>query len=162
MKSMVLGFAFSADRKQVLLIEKKRPKWQAGYFNGIGGHVEDGETPLEAMYREGCEEANLDRVGVFEDGDGWEHSMTFTCKGGTVFVFRSFLSDDELHQTQTMTDEDIHAVSVKCLPAFTLDNLRWMIPMLLDNLQFPVLLSYNSRGGCRQEAIDQDEAKKAD
>src|SRR5205823_2965059 len=42
------GFLFSADRAQVLLIRKRRPVWQCGKFNGIGGKLEAAETPLEA------------------------------------------------------------------------------------------------------------------
>lgn len=33
MKICVCGFAFSADRTQVVLIEKKRPHWQVGLLN---------------------------------------------------------------------------------------------------------------------------------
>lgn len=151
MDSFVLGFAFSRDRQQVLLISKKRPAWQAGFLNGIGGHIEPGETPLAAMYREGREEANLQKVGLIQGDKGWEHAMTFTCKGGTVFVFRSFLPDVVFRMARTMTDETVTAVPTRTLPPIVVDNLGWMIPMLLDNLRFPVLLGYDSTGGCTQE-----------
>ncbi len=51
----VLGFAFSSDRKHVLLIEKQKPERQRGCLNGVGGKIEKGEKPFEAMARE-CEE----------------------------------------------------------------------------------------------------------
>lgn len=54
-----LGFLFSHDDKSVWLIRKQRPKWQEGFLNGIGGHVQTNESFLEAMAREGFEEAGV-------------------------------------------------------------------------------------------------------
>ena len=42
-----------------MLLEKGRPAWLAGLWNGIGGHVERGEYPFDAMVREAAEEAAL-------------------------------------------------------------------------------------------------------
>lgn len=53
----VLGFVYYEG--QVLLIQKNRPAWQAGKWNGIGGKIEPNETLLGAMSREGVEEAAL-------------------------------------------------------------------------------------------------------
>ncbi len=39
MKLYVVGFMFTEDEKQVVLIEKKRPEWQAGKLNGVGGKI---------------------------------------------------------------------------------------------------------------------------
>jgi len=55
MKRYVLGFVFDM-KDRVLLVEKNRPDWQVGFLNGLGGHVEHGESPLQAMAREGGEE----------------------------------------------------------------------------------------------------------
>lgn len=57
MKNYVVGFAFNDNH--VLLIEKKRPSWQKGSYNGIGGHIEEGETPKAAMVREFEEECGI-------------------------------------------------------------------------------------------------------
>lgn len=51
----VVGFLFR-DSSEVALIIKTHPTWQAGKLNGIGGKIEDSETPLEAMQREFLEE----------------------------------------------------------------------------------------------------------
>lgn len=40
-----LGFALSLGVREVLLIHKDRPAWQAGRWNGIGDEVEPGEDP---------------------------------------------------------------------------------------------------------------------
>ncbi len=143
MESMVLGFVFNGSGDDVLLIRKARPKWQAGYLNGIGGHIEPGESPVEAMARECLEETGL-VVGE------WDPVITFTCKGGTVFVFRAFC--DAIYDAVSKTDEPIYLSPVSALPKDALDNLFWMIPMVQDNLRFPVLLAYDNLGGCRQEA----------
>lgn len=55
----VLGIMFSEDEKKVLTIWKNRPSWQAGKLNGIGGKIEAGESPLEAMHREFIEETGF-------------------------------------------------------------------------------------------------------
>lgn len=49
----VAGFMFNEDRTRVALIEKQKPDWQRGKLNGIGGKIEDDESPVEAMTSEG-------------------------------------------------------------------------------------------------------------
>ena len=39
MQEYVCGLLFSVDRTRVLLIRKRRPAWQAGRLNGVGGKV---------------------------------------------------------------------------------------------------------------------------
>ena len=58
-KRYVVGFLLNYDRTQVVLIRKNRPAWQAGHLNGVGGKIEMGETPIEAMTREFEEETGL-------------------------------------------------------------------------------------------------------
>jgi ADP-ribose pyrophosphatase YjhB (NUDIX family) len=55
----VCGFLFSHCGKYVYLIRKKRPGWQAGYLNGVGGRVERAESYETAMLREIYEEAGV-------------------------------------------------------------------------------------------------------
>lgn len=55
-----MGFAISPDGSRVLLLEKNRPDYLAGQWVGVAGHIEPGETPLEAMRREAREEAGLE------------------------------------------------------------------------------------------------------
>lgn len=54
----------------VLLVLKERPLWQKGRFNLCGGHVEDGELPLDAAIRELKEETGYDPVNPpFKSGE---------------------------------------------------------------------------------------------
>lgn len=75
----VLGFAFDLADNSVALIEKKRPDWQKGHWNGLGGHIEEGESPHAAMVREFLEEANIKThqaqwrlAGKLFASDAWE------------------------------------------------------------------------------------------
>lgn len=56
----VAGFLFDTWKEMVYLIRKKKgPKHIVGKLNGIGGKVEQYETPNEAMVREFQEEAGV-------------------------------------------------------------------------------------------------------
>lgn len=72
MINYVLGFAFTPEvgmYRRVALIEKKKPKWQEGRINGIGGKIEPGETAVQAMSREFYEETS-----VFLGAEHWRHA----------------------------------------------------------------------------------------
>jgi len=88
MKFYVMGFIFNKAKDKVLLVEKNKPDWMAGRWNGMGGKIGDNnkdETPLEAMRRE-CEEETGSTRGY---GYDWIHCLTFVCPGGTVFVYKA-------------------------------------------------------------------------
>lgn len=60
MKQYVLGFAFSRDKKDIVLISKLKPEWQKGKLNGVGGKIESNEKRYHAMIREFKEETGVD------------------------------------------------------------------------------------------------------
>jgi 8-oxo-dGTP diphosphatase len=91
-----LGFPFTRDRRRVLLIRKKRPAWQAGRLNGIGGKVEPGETAYQAMCRECPEETGLNITD-------WEFFATIQGPGFTVTCYRAFT--DDIDNATSLTDE---------------------------------------------------------
>ena len=59
-----IGIVFSHNLKCVFLLRKNRPDWQAGKLNGIGGHIEEGEEPLNAMRREALEETGYKGIWI--------------------------------------------------------------------------------------------------
>lgn len=128
MKEYVCGFLFSPDYKQVALIKKNRPEWQAGMFNGIGGKIEEGETALEAMAREFREETSLYT-------SAWEQ---FCCISGEDWKMWCFKVTTSYYSTlYSVTDETIHFFDTNNLPDHpeykVIDNLKWLIPMAMDN-----------------------------
>lgn len=60
MKEYVLGFLFSDDFRDVVLIHKNKPSWQAGKLNGLGGLIEPADpSPEFAMVRKFHEECGV-------------------------------------------------------------------------------------------------------
>jgi len=134
MIAYTVGFLFTKDKREVLLVEKNRPDWQKGLLNGIGGHIEDGETPYLCMVREFKEEADLD----IED---WEEFATMTDESNwKIHFFRSFCENDIFNLYNSNTDEKIIPCLFRkdeydgiMLPKNLVPNLNWMIPMALSN-----------------------------
>lgn len=122
----VLGFLFSEDGARVAAIIKKRPAWQAGALNGLGGKIEPGEKPLDAMNREFREEAGV-YVGL------WTRFAELYGKDFEIIVFRAF-SDASLHRVHTAGDESVVVIPIAdALAEPRLSNLSWLIPLALDH-----------------------------
>ena len=113
----VAGFAFDERESKVALILKTRPDWQKGRLNGIGGHIEPGETPLAAMHREFEEETGGSAL--------WQQFATLCGDGFAVHFFCGVTVDP----LESLTDEQVVWVAVDDLPDNVLPNLRWLIPM---------------------------------
>jgi 8-oxo-dGTP diphosphatase len=134
MKKYTVGFMFNQTRDSIILIEKKRPKWQKGFLNGVGGHIEKGETPLECMCREFQEEAGVmtmswDRFAVITDNCDWK-----------VHFFRKFVPQEIFDSCRTKTDEKITPVTFRYkndpgihFPGHVIRNINWLIPMALSD-----------------------------
>ncbi|HXJ56935.1 MAG TPA: NUDIX hydrolase [Verrucomicrobiae bacterium] len=123
----VAGFLFRNQGKEVALIKKRKPFWQYGLLNGVGGKVAAGETPAQAMAREFEEEAGivvLDWRQFAElsgpasyDTENWRvHFFVADCERGTAINSR--------------TAEVVNWYWVGHLISYpTVGNLRWLIPM---------------------------------
>lgn len=121
-----VGFPILPDRTGLALIWKQRPDWQRGRLNGIGGRIENGETPLECMDREASEEAGL-------PGLRWElvASLAAARAGFHVHFFAAY--DDRAHSALTMTDELVEFFPTSSLWGLPLvPNLRVIVPLALD------------------------------
>lgn len=131
-----MGFVFNKAKDEVLLIKKKRPEWQAGHWNGVGGKIEqDDDNPQIAMGRESVEELSYPY--------DWEHCSTFVCPGGTVFVFRAFSETICFIQKE---DEQLKIWPLRDLPENMMSNLKWIIPVCLSTIQFPLIVQQNTLG----------------
>lgn len=130
MQTYACGLLFSPDRTRVLLIRKRRPAWQAGKLNGLGGKIEPGESPLEAMRREFREEAGLDIAD-------WQEVLALSgpddAGSGVGWRGHFFRAFGDLDAAQPMTDEQLERHPVHALPRDLIPNLHWMIPLMLDD-----------------------------
>lgn len=140
-KTMVVGLAFHAGR--VLMVRKKRPKWQAGLWNGVGGVVEDGEKPLHAMTREFCEE-----TGHLTQPIMWTHFCTENETFGAVVHFYWMRFPDSAPSVEVPryndAGEELAWLLVSHLGIVeVLGNLRWLVPLAQDwrGTAHPVVVS---------------------
>lgn len=118
----VVGFALDAYGR-VALIRKNRPEWQAGRLNGVGGHIEPGETPAEAMVREFEEETGR-RIG------GWELFVDMEFPGARIYFYRTRIGTSIMDSLRTTTDETVVKIDARSLhPAAAIPNLLWLVPL---------------------------------
>lgn len=119
----VLGFAFTTLMDAVLLIQKKRPQWQAGCYNGIGGKIEPQESALAAMVREFKEETG---VGTLL-GD-WHRFAVMQYQDAEIvcYVLRS---SEKVKAAHTTTDEEVVLCDSTNLPPGHLKNIRALVEL---------------------------------
>jgi 8-oxo-dGTP diphosphatase len=115
-KNFVVGYFFDGNGN-VALIEKNRPDWQMGRLNGVGGQIERGENPLQAMIREFREEAGPEI--------SWRQFCLVTGDGYRLYCFTSRDKAD----IKTMTDEKVGWYPLSNLPPNILPNALFLIPM---------------------------------
>lgn len=115
----VLGFAFDHERN-LLLIEKQKPDWQKGRWNGIGGKLEADDFSLfHAMAREFHEE-----TGVLIIPHNWtlrgvmSHAGSWSC--------HVFTATADLSQYMTMEGEVVRL--------WTQTELMHMEDKMIENL----------------------------
>lgn len=129
MRNYVLAFMVNATKNQILLIKKKRPAFQVGKMNGIGGKIEGDETPVEAIIREVEEETGL-KTTEYEWANFGEMRLP---DGGKVHLFKTFR--DDLENALSMTDEEVVVMDIdyNVLKPLVMPNLIWLIDVAMDN-----------------------------
>jgi 8-oxo-dGTP diphosphatase len=132
----VAGFLFANNFELVALIEKQKPAWQKGKLNAIGGKIEPGETPLQAMVREFQEETSM----LVEN---WRQFVTLSGDGFVVHFFFAMVSEDAIYEVKTMTEEEVSVYEYDELCDLkTIPNLRWLIPMAMS-MQYETAAAFN-------------------
>jgi 8-oxo-dGTP diphosphatase len=114
----VIGFLFDG-RGNVLMIKKNHPEWQDGRLNGIGGKIEKGETPLQAMIREFQEEAGAEVTS-------WRQ---FAVMNGDSYTLNLFTSHENVKLNPNVDEGEISWYPAGQLPDNVLPNMRFLIPM---------------------------------
>ena len=131
MTEYVLGFYIYNDHgnnRYVILIRKQRPEWQKGLLNGVGGHLEQGETPEQGMAREFKEE-----TGVETHPESWKRVALMTGNDWMVHVFT--METTNRPNFRSLTDEQVVAVTVRSVmrhpqPHPTIENIPWLLKMI--------------------------------
>lgn len=136
MKTYVLGFLFDDVGQAVVLIRKRKPAWQSGFLNGVGGKMEPEDAlPCDAMARESVEE-----IGV---SPAWEPFGKLVCQDSLVFLFRAF-DTAAFDAAKTMEAEEVEKVFVLDLEnELVLPNLPWLVRMAQDDEVSDVLVRYS-------------------
>lgn len=145
MNNYAVGFAFDPVTLSVALVRKNRPAWQNGKLNGIGGHIEIGESPSGAMVREFHEKA-----GLLVPRERWNQFHHVRFPSGSHIYFYAAWVPDLMSSVKTTTDEPIELYPSSHFtfarhaefPDATLYNLCYLIPMALTYLRTPPALRY--------------------
>lgn len=150
MKDYTLGFFFGKEETKVLLMLKSKPKWQRGFYNGVGGKIENDESTLEGFVREVreelgiCLEKALSVVNLVR-------KIVFTCRGGTVHIFRVIVLDDKFFKSlKSLTDEPVAIFPIHELPVNQITNLSWIIPLILEPTEGIISVHYSDFEGSMQ------------
>lgn len=128
-KEFVTGFLFNLLLDQIVLIRKTKPLWQSGRLNGVGGKIEDRESPGEAMKREFEEETGAALLG-------WTEYAVVKNKAND-HVIHYFFKASQKNLTalvKTTTEEEVVVRGLRSLlgDAITMEtlvhpNLSWLI-----------------------------------
>lgn len=121
----VLALLFTPDRRQVALIHKSRPAWQAGRINALGGKIAPGESATAAARREVREEA-----GVDVPEEAWREFLIWHDPVYRMHALSAF--HEAAGRVHTAEDQEVFLAAVDDLPPAIIDNLRWLIPLALD------------------------------
>lgn len=105
-----------------------------GLWNGVGGKIEEGETPLQCVLREVVEE-----TGLLIDHAEFKGIVTWKGEGlseGGMYVYKAELTDSIRYETPIMTDEGIlHWKSIEWVldpkNSGIVSNIHYFLPSLL-------------------------------
>ena len=147
MKTYCCGFAFDPSFTDVLLIRKAKPEWQKGMLNGVGGTVEPGEAPIDAMQREFIEE-----TGIYQGASKWIRLAMLGDEHVIVHFFFTIITPDVMQSAvrgMARAKEPLELHGTLMLPKTVIPNLRWLIPLALDTrpeygIGLPVIAGFRS------------------
>ncbi|MEK7541973.1 MAG: NUDIX domain-containing protein [Patescibacteria group bacterium] len=139
MKNYTLGFIFTPEFNRVLLIHKTKPEWQAGKINGIGGKIEEGESPLECIVREVREEA-----GLATAADKWIYLGEMGSDMWRVYVFATVYRGC-MDDAKSPDEEKVEWFDPAALPGNIINNLTWLVPLALDKMRYGEFQDFSMR-----------------
>ena len=98
--------AFIKSGSKILMINREKSPWK-GAWNGVGGKIQEGETPRSCIKREILEETSFDIDGaVFKGILTWNN---FDAKGNGLYIFLVEVDESLVFQEIIQTREGILA-----------------------------------------------------
>jgi 8-oxo-dGTP diphosphatase len=123
MQEYVCGFMFDQKAEKVVLIEKGKPDWQKGKFNGVGGKIEQSDRwAIRAMMREFLEE-----TGVVTLGQQWKQIGS---NRGDDFIVWFYGCVGNVNSVRTMETEKVFVISVFSVLAGTVPLVPGALEMM--------------------------------
>ena len=92
------------------MIQKNRPDWQAGYFNGIGGKFEDGEDWKDCTIREVFEETDIKLTE-----DELIYIGKYSSSKYDVFISTTSIDSNRFIKFKQKTDEKLYVLDVESM-----------------------------------------------
>lgn len=120
-----------ASHEKILLVQKDRPMWQRGRLNLVGGHVEQGETAVDAAVRELSEESGLGILGHPS------HIGTIEASHCVIFVVQVLVGIDQKIAPRPEETEKVswyYWDQVRNDPRL-ITNLKTIIPLCMSGMR---------------------------
>lgn len=124
--TFTVGFITQAD-KVLLLLRKKSPN--KGKWNGVGGHIEPGESPYRCMQREITEETSF-----YVDNLHFGGILTWTgfeIECGGLYIFTSKVNSQSLIACQE-GELAWHPLQFAFSDPAVVDNIHYFLPPVMS------------------------------
>lgn len=141
-QAYVVGFLLNVSTDCVLLVRKLRPAWQHGKLNGIGGKIENGESPAEAMAREWSEETGM-------PSPAWRYFARVVGPGYDVHFYCA--AELQSHKLPRMINDageqmEIWPRTALLTRSDVISNLHWLLPLAFVDQGAPFALVQDRPG----------------
>lgn len=134
MINYTVTFIFCKELHRVLLIEKNKPEWQKGFYNGIGGKYEKDESYIDCTIREVKEECGLELNPL----DIKLFAIMCTIPEWKVWCTTIELTREEYYKYEQKEEELIYDCKIEdihCCSKKILGNVPWLVGLALDTLK---------------------------
>lgn len=149
-----LGFAYCKETDEILMLNREKKPWM-GRWNGVGGKLDIGESPIDCIIRETMEEAGLDLPGYTARGvllwneNNLDVSIETVGEGG-LYLFTADVTKDFRNSYKTPVQStceegilDWKKLSWVLSPdnLGITSNLKYLLPTILSSNEFDLFKS---------------------